>query len=70
MQELERENMQQRAELIEANAQAFRELQKQEFIISSYIPEEYLVCVLFIDGFIYIRLFFVSETCPRKCNLE
>jgi len=40
--DLERENLQQRTELIEANSQAFRELQKQEFIIGSYIPEEYL----------------------------
>lgn len=42
--DLENENLQQRTELIEANSQAFRELQKQEFIIGSYIPEEYLVC--------------------------
>ncbi|CAF4149378.1 unnamed protein product, partial [Rotaria magnacalcarata] len=40
--DLENENLQQRTELIEANTQAFRELQKQEFIIGSYIPEEYL----------------------------
>ncbi|CAF2739717.1 unnamed protein product [Rotaria sp. Silwood2] len=40
--DLENENLQQRTELIEANSQAFRELQKQEFIIGSYIPEEYL----------------------------
>jgi hypothetical protein len=44
--DLERENLQQRTELIEANSQAFRELQKQEFIIGSYIPEEYLVCFI------------------------
>lgn len=41
--DLEREYLQQRTELIEANSQALRELQKQEFIIASYIPEEYLV---------------------------
>ena len=41
--DLEREYLQQRTELIEANSQAFRELQRQEFIIASYIPEEYLV---------------------------
>ncbi|CAF3201396.1 unnamed protein product [Rotaria socialis] len=40
--DLESENLQQRTELIEANTQAFRELQKQEFIIGSYIPDEYL----------------------------
>jgi hypothetical protein len=42
--DLEREYLQQRTELIEANTQAFRELQKQEFIIKNYIPDEYLVC--------------------------
>ncbi|UJR28430.1 hypothetical protein I4U23_009670 [Adineta vaga] len=40
--DLEREYLQQRTELIEANSQAFRELQKQEFIIKSYIPDDYL----------------------------
>lgn len=41
--DLEKEYLQQRAELLEANAQALRELQKQEFIIRSYIPDDYLV---------------------------
>lgn len=40
--DLRREYLQQRSELMEANSQALRELQRQEFIISSYIPEEYL----------------------------
>ncbi|CAF0770762.1 unnamed protein product [Adineta steineri] len=40
--DLEREYLQQRSELIEANTQAFRELQKQEFIIKSYVPDDYL----------------------------
>ena len=43
--DLQRENLQQRTELIEANSQALRELKRQEFIIRSYIPDEYMVRV-------------------------
>ncbi|CAF0926166.1 unnamed protein product [Adineta ricciae] len=39
--DLEKEYLNQRTELIEANTQALRELQKQEFVIKSYIPDEY-----------------------------
>ena len=69
MNDLEREYLQQRTELIEANSQAFRELQKQEFIIGSYIPEEYLVRCSLI--FRYASVEWKNlETYTRECRLE
>lgn len=59
--DLRREYLQQRSELMEANSQALRELQRQEFIISSYIPEEYLVYsqnqIFFIEIFLFEKYF-------------
>jgi hypothetical protein len=53
---------------MEANSQALRELQKQEFIIGSYIPEEYLVRFLIL--FSINNSFIYSETYSRECCME
>lgn len=69
MNDLEREFLQQRTELIEANSQAFRELQKQEFIIGSYIPEEYLVRFTQTVRSLAFQIDRL-ETYSRECSLE
>lgn len=67
--DLEKEYLNQRTELIEANTQALRELQKQEFIIKSYIPDEYFVCATFLLHWNETKWHF-SESYSRECKLE